>query len=269
MPDKLLIFTDLHIESDGRSIIGLDPLARFEEGLTHALAHHEDAQALVLLGDLTHHGKRDQYARLQQALSSNRLPLYATLGNHDSAKNFVQAFPDQVDADGFAQHAFDLGPLRVLILDTHDHQGAVQQHAGWLCERRLRWLDIQLALAGQRPLLVACHHPPFATGFDGMDAINLINGDALLMRLRDYPGPLHLLCGHIHRTISGHAGGVAFTTLKSPCHQMPMILGPGSSALSVDEPGAYGIALATNAGLVIHTEDFAIAGATQEDPLSG
>lgn len=265
---KLLIFTDLHIESAGKSIVGLDPSSRFEAGLAHALARHEDATALMLLGDLTHHGKADQYHRLKEALGANRLPLYATLGNHDVPKNFAASFPEQMSGEGFAHHSFDLGGLTVLLLDTFDHGGNVRKHAGWLCARRLRWLDLQLAAAGNRPLLVACHHPPFLTGFEGMDAIRLINSAALMDRLRAYPGPTHLLCGHVHRTISGQADGVGFTTLKSPCHQMPLVLGKGSSGLSVDEPGAYGVVLASDAGVIVHSEDFALAAPIEQDSHS-
>ena len=39
-------------------------------------------------------------------------------------------------------------------------------------------------------------------------------------------------------------------------------LGVQVAALSVDEPGAYGIILLRDAGVLVHTEDFEIAAAT-------
>lgn len=252
---KLLVFTDIHMTEARTQIIGLDPYARFDAALRQALAHHPDAAAVVLLGDLTHHGRGAQYARLKAVLAQCPLPVHATIGNHDAPRVFAAAFPGQMDAGGFAQHEIDTGPARLLLLDTADRDGRAPHHGGWLCQRRLDWLDARLAEHRTKPLLVACHHPPFDTGFDGMDAIKLANGAALLDRLRAFPGPVHLMCGHIHRTISGVADGIGFTVLKSPCHQMPMILGPGSSGLSVDEPGGYGIALMRQDTVLIHCED--------------
>ena len=46
-----------------------------------------------------------------------------------------------------------------------------------------------------------------------------------------------------------------FSILKSTCHQMPMQLGNPSSAVSVDEPGAYGILLTTKDQIILHSED--------------
>lgn len=255
MNDKLLILSDLHVTEPGETIIGLDPAARLSAALDHALARHGDARAVLLLGDLTHHGRTAQYVHLQSLLASCPLPVFATLGNHDSVAGFTRVFPGQLDAEGFAQHAFDIGPVRVLVLDTLDRDGRAPRHGGWLCERRLHWLERHLASAEGRPVLLACHHPPFATGFEGMDAINLANGNALLERLRAARGPVQLVCGHVHRAISGSVGGIGWTVLKSPCHQMPLLLGPGATTLSVDEPGGYAVALGLAEGAVLHMAD--------------
>ncbi|WP_224815340.1 metallophosphoesterase [Hasllibacter sp. MH4015] len=260
--DKALIFTDLHIVSEGETIIGLDPLARFSEGLAHALDRHPDAQHLILLGDLTHTGAQAEYDRLIPVLADCPVPITVTMGNHDTRAILGAAFPGALNADGFAQTALDLGPLRLLVLDTHDDDGqAPLEHDGWLCKTRLAWLDAELARAARdgRDVVVFTHHPPCPVGFWAMDAIGLANADALLDRLHAAPHVKHLICGHIHRTIHASAGGLPVTILKSPCHQNPMILGQGTFADSVDEPGAYGILLALDDTIVVHTEDFALS----------
>ncbi len=73
----------------------------------------------------------------------------------------------------------------------------------------------------------------------------------------------HLVCGHVHRTISGSAAGVPFTILKSTCHQMPMVLGDGSSSLSIDEPGAYSIVLLGEDSVVACRENYELADAAE------
>ncbi len=260
--DKALIFTDLHIMPPGETIIGLDPLARFAEGLAHAIAHHPDAQHLLILGDLSHKGDAASYAGLAEVLATCPIPITVTTGNHDIRSTLYSAFPGTANPDGFAQTALDLGPIRLLILDTLDDDGnAPLEHDGWLCETRLAWLDAELARAATdgKAVVVFCHHPPCPVGFWAMDAIGLANADALLTRLHAAPHVKHLVCGHIHRTIHASAGGLPVSILKSPCHQIPMILGQGTFADSVDEPGAYGILLALRDTIVVHTEDFALA----------
>lgn len=257
--DKALIFTDLHIVAEGQTIIGLDPLSRFRDGLAHAIARHPDAQHLILLGDLTHNGLPEEYARLTAALADCPIPVTVTMGNHDTRAGLQAAFPQN---GPFAQSALDLGALRLLILDTHDYDNnAPLEHDGWLCETRLAWLEAELARAAAdgKDVVVFAHHPPCPTGFWAMDAIGLANADALLSRLHASPHVRHLICGHIHRTIHASAGGLPVSILKSPCHQIPMILGQGTFADSVDEPGAYGILLSLSDTVVLHSEDFALS----------
>lgn len=268
--DKALIFTDLHITPPGETIIGLDPLARFSDALSHGLHRHPDAQHIILLGDLANNGDPAEYARLAPALANCPIPVTVTMGNHDLRQHLTSAFPNGLNADGFAQHALDLGPLRLLILDTHDYENrAPLEQDGWLCPTRLAWLDAELARAATdgKDVVVFTHHPPCPVGFWAMDAIGLANSDDLLNRLHGAPHVKHLICGHIHRTIHASAsnpagGSLPVTILKSPCHQIPMILGQGTFADSVDEPGAYGILLALKDTVVVHTEDYALSDGT-------
>jgi len=43
--------------------------------------------------------------------------------------------------------------------------------------------------------------------------------------------------------------------IKSPCHQMPMVLGSGPSCLSVAEPGGYGVLLLDEETPLLHHVD--------------
>lgn len=267
---KFLAFTDLHITSAGEKIIGLDPLERFTQGLTHALELHGDADALLLLGDLTHDGTSDQFARLKAALGPVSLPVIHLLGNHDNRTQFRATFPQaRVTPSGFVQTWQRYEHVTVITLDTLD-EAADPPHSGRLCADRLNWLDSTLSEAGDTPVLLALHHPPGPTGFTGMDRIALQEPGALIQRLKAHPSPVQIIAGHIHRTISGHVAGLPISIFKSTCHQMPMMLGKSGSAHSIDEPGAYGIVLAGPDGIAVHSEDFAIAQTARlrRDPAS-
>ena len=268
---KLLVMTDIHLTAGGQKIIGLDPLARAKAVLDHALARHGDAEALILMGDLAHHGHPEAYAALRDMLRATPMPVIPMLGNHDRRDAFRGVFTDAPESPGeFVQNAFDLDGWRVLTLDTLDGPPyPAGHHAGRLCDQRLAWLDRQIETAGAARLLVCAHHPPFAVGLPGMDAIPLADGAVLLDRLRA-TGRAHLLCGHVHRTISGSSGGVPWSMLKSPCHQAPLDLEDRDSSLSIDEVGAYGVVLLGRGGVIVHSEDVTDRDTpVMRDPASG
>lgn len=257
---KLLILTDLHITQPGTMIIGLDPVARLRSVLSTALRDHPDAAHVIFLGDLTHHGLPSEYNRLrdlvENLITPQGPPLLATIGNHDKRAVAHAHLPWLAqDCQGFAQTSLCIGGTRILMLDTVDETGAVRRHAGHLCDTRLDWLRAELAAAPEDRVLIMLHHPPMRTGFAGMDAIGLLNGDALLGVLTQDGRPAHLICGHVHRTISGSVGNIGYSVLKSPCHQMPLSLNDSSTGLSVDEPGAYGLILLTPHGPIVHSQD--------------
>ncbi len=269
---KFLVFSDLHFQEPGKTIIGLDPRARFEAALAHAMAHHPDAERIVILGDLTHHGHRVQYETLRDALIETDLPITYLLGNHDKRDAFLDVFPEaDVTPSGHVQSAQKIGAAHLITLDTLDGPPYPDgHHSGLLCKDRLDWFERAIADAGDAQIIVAMHHPAFLTGFSGMDDIRLKDDDRFWRIIESARGPVQMLCGHVHRTISGHARGIPFTVFKSTCHQMPMMLGIDGSGHSVDEPGAYGIIVVLPDQIIVHTEDFALADAatSETDPVS-
>lgn len=255
---KIIVFTDVHLVSEGETIIGLDPFARFTNGLNHALEHHPDAMRIILCGDLTHHAAPSEYLRLRQALEECPIPVSLMLGNHDRRASFLAVFPEAARMKtGHIQQYIDIGGHRLICLDTLNEE-AEDTHSGYLCPVRLDWLDDVLAEGSERPTIVFTHHPPIDTGFKGMDRIGLKNRADLIACLTAHGNVVQIVSGHIHRTIQGAAGGIPVAILKSPCHQMPMALGYQDPSLSIDEPGAYGLLLLTNEGVIMHTEDFTL-----------
>jgi 3',5'-cyclic AMP phosphodiesterase CpdA len=257
--NKLLAFTDLHFRAS--TIIGLDPVARFKEGLEHALAHQGDADGIVFMGDLSHGGTVSEYQILKETLGELPIPATFMLGNHDRREAFLEVFPEAIlDHSGFVQSAFDMGEWRIITLDSLDGPPYPKgHHSGLLCSDRLTWLTHQLADAANKPVAVFMHHPLGNVGFPGMDGIKMTNGSDVLALLKAHPKPVHVFAGHVHRTISGSWNGVPYTMYKSPCHQQPFDFEMTNSALAVDEPGAYGLIMFDGPNLIAHSEDFAIA----------
>lgn len=264
--DKVLVITDLHIRPPGESIIGLDPSARLDAVLDHALAAHADASALIVMGDLTHDGLPVEYDRLRACLDRVPMPILPMLGNHDRRDVFLAAFPDAPRTpEGHVQAVMDLPHHRIITLDTLDGPPYPDDHhSGLLCVARMAWLANALEGAQGRMPLVFLHHPPFPMGMPGVDAIALADPEEFLDLLAQYPGS-HLFCGHVHRTASGSLRGLPWTLFKSPCHQSPLDLWSEDGSPPVDEPGAYGVLLLRPGGVIAHSQDVGLHGAVGAD----
>ena len=253
---KLIVFSDLHLTAPGETIIGIDPWERFEAALVHARAGHPDADRYVLLGDLVNDGPPDTYLRLAQRLSALSVPVSLVPGNHDDRAALDAALPEVPrSAGGFAQSVVDTPGHRLIFLDTLAPEIS-PFHGGALCAQRLEWLSRALDGAEGRHVVVFMHHPPFDVGFPGMDRIALTNAGDFWSLARGRVA--HLVVGHVHRTISGSCNGSGFTVLKSLAHQSPMDMQTMATDLSIPEPGAYGVVLLTETGVVVHSDDFTL-----------
>jgi Icc protein len=127
--------------------------------------------------------------------------LYVLPGNHDDRRALRRNFGVPGEADEPVRYSVDLGPLRLVVLDT-TQPGEV---AGELDANQLNWLDAELSTAPDQLTLVAMHHPPILTGIPGWDEIGLSTLDrrALADVIGRHRQVRRLVCGHVHRTIAG------------------------------------------------------------------
>lgn len=261
---KIAVFTDLHYEAGPHSQV-VDPDASLKRGLAHVQSHVFGLDLVVFCGDLTHEGKADAYAQLKRRLRDLKVPYVLMIGNHDRRDAFQSAFPGAPkDEAGFVQHFVDTPSYRLVFLDTLNGPPYEypKYHIGHLCVERLNWLRQVLRDAGEKPCIVFMHHPPHNTGFASMDYIKLVNGAEFYDVIEETGNVQHIVCGHIHRTISGSHRGVAFSIFKSTVGQMPMIFNMVNAQLETDEPPAYGILELNAEGVCVHTEDYGLTDLT-------
>ena len=138
-----------------------------------------DPDAMLLTGDILYLGGDDRYRRLVAGLSSLPFPVIVAPGNHEREdwSSFIRYFPDMV-------HAIDLGPFRVLSLDSGRERDQ-------LTVTQLDWFEEELAKAGNRPLLVQIHHPVFGWP-------SLLRGRSRLLNLLRRDGIAAVVSGHTH-----------------------------------------------------------------------
>ncbi|HEY3597343.1 MAG TPA: phosphodiesterase, partial [Paraburkholderia sp.] len=191
--------SDLHIKQPGAlAYRRVDTAAYFARcvGALNALQPRPDA--VIVTGDLVDQGDPEQYAHLKSLLAPLSIPYYLLVGNHDDRAALRATFPERqelFDGGEFVQYAVDIGPLRVLALDSLVPGAS----GGQLCDVRLAWLAAQLDAAQDRPVIVALHHPPFVSGIGHMDRVRLepLAARRLEALIARYPNVERVICGHI------------------------------------------------------------------------
>ncbi|KVR36241.1 metallophosphatase [Burkholderia ubonensis] len=246
--------SDLHIKRPGQlAYQRVDTAAALARCIARLNALEPRPDAVLVTGDLVDFGRDDEYAQLRDLLAPLEIPYYLMVGNHDDRAALRRAFADRPEwQDGeFVQYAFDVGAVRVLALDSQ----VPGTSAGDLCDARLAWLAAQLDAARDRPVIVALHHPPFASGIGHMDALRLAPAAAAKLDtlLRGYPNVERVLCGHVHRTMFARFGGTIASAVPAPAHQVAFDLRDNAPSAFRLEPPAFAVHRHTpDAGVITH-----------------
>lgn len=235
---RIAQITDLHVVAKDRLCYRKVPTnAQLAQAVAHINSLEPATDLVLASGDLTDHGREDEYVVLREILSSLRCPVYVIPGNHDNRENLMRAFADRdymPQGSRFVNYVVDDYPIRLVGLDTT----VARHHHGEMCEERLRWLDETLAARPETPTLIFMHHPPFRTGIEWMDASGLHGGREMEKIVGRHRQVIRVACGHIHRPIHVVWGGTIASTSPSTCHQVALDLNGGDGFEFVMEPRA-------------------------------
>mgnify|MGYP001057633862 CR=1 FL=1 len=253
---KLIWITDPHLVEAGREWpAGVDPLLRLRLCLDEIRKHHADADRIVVSGDLIQIRNLAAYDILRRELDAMGTPYRLIAGNHDDRKALAAAFPNVPRHDGFIQYAEEMPGANLLFLDSVTRDG---KHHGELCASRLGWIDERIAAADHRPLLIFLHHPPCDIGVPALDRLKLLDAAPLAQLLRRRRAPTFLLCGHLHRNVSGIWAGHPFASLKSTHVQYDLDMVASKLVRSTEPPG-YGVIIVRGDDVVMNYRDVAVA----------
>src|SRR5262245_25772413 len=97
---KIIHLTDLHLRGPGGLVLGIDPAVRLAAVVASINNNHADVACCIVTGDIADAGEVEAYAIAKELLSSLRVPLYMTLGNHDRRHAFLEIFPDVAVSPG-------------------------------------------------------------------------------------------------------------------------------------------------------------------------
>jgi 3',5'-cyclic-AMP phosphodiesterase len=217
MPDMnadlhLLQLTDTHLTAreDG-ALRGVATRPALRAVLAHARAFHWNAEALLLTGDLVH-DDTGGYAAVRAEFGDLGKPVLCLPGNHDEAavlRRELSAPPFQVGG-----HA-DFGTWRVVMLDS----SVPGQADGRLSDVELLRLDVALATAGSRHVLVCLHHHPVPQGSRWLDSVALANAADFFAVTDRHACVRAIAWGHVHQAFEGRRHGVRLFGTPSTCAQ--------------------------------------------------
>jgi len=192
--------------------------------------------AVVILGDLAEHATDTEYLDACAQLRGIDAPIHVAMGNRDDRERVRQHFGFSRQGDAALNYSVDMGPFRVLVLDT----SVPGSDAGHLDQRSLRWLHNELLTDMTAPTLLAMHHPPLLTGSPAWDRIAL-DGESrssLASELADHQQIRAILGAHLHRPLLTQFVGRPVLVSPSTYAQFPLSLAARTLEPN-DEPPGY------------------------------
>jgi len=226
---RLLQLSDPHLFGRAdRALRGVVTRTSLQAVLRHARAHHWDAEALLLTGDLVNDDAAG-YATVRELLGNLGKPVWCLPGNHDDAAAMgreLGAAPFEIGGH------HDLGSWRIIMLDSC----VPGQALGRISAAELARLDAALAGAGERHVLVCLHHHPVRMASRWLDSVGLQNADEFFAITDRHPQLRAIVWGHVHQSYDSRRKGVRLLAVPSTCAQFL----PHSDQFAVDpSPPGY------------------------------
>jgi len=129
--------TDLHVVAKNRLCYPKVPTnAQLAQSIAHINSLDPRPDAVIASGDLTDHGRPEEYDLLREILSDLIPPVFVIPGNHDRRDVLLKAFASEdymppPDAP-FVNYAIDKYPVRLIGLDT----SVLEHHHGMRSDSR-------------------------------------------------------------------------------------------------------------------------------------
>jgi 3',5'-cyclic-AMP phosphodiesterase len=247
-PFLLIQLSDPHIGADwGHG----DPVAGLRDAVETVRRLPDRPDAVLISGDLAEHAADGEYETVRDLVARLDAPVHVLPGNHDDRDTLRRHFDVRGAAGMPVQYTADLGPLRLVVLDS-TRPG---EDPGELDAERLSWLDAELAAAPDQATVVALHHPPVATGNPAWDALCLPPADrrALGAVLRRHRQVRRVVTGHLHRTMVTELAGRAVVTVPSTYVQTRLKFSSGEIEL-VAEPRGFAVHALVDGELASHVQ---------------
>ncbi|MCS6835524.1 MAG: metallophosphoesterase [Anaerolineae bacterium] len=202
-------------------------------------------------GDVVNDLSPDEYDLVRQVFDPLDLPVYYLAGNHDDA-TVLQSVAMGTDAlRRYLYYDFEVQGVQIVCLDSNaresDDGQPIQPPTGYLPAQQMDWLRGIVQTEDERPLIVAVHHNPVASGIPWLDGdMRLVNGDALHEALLPARRRLRaVLFGHVHMPIEMVRDGILYSAAASTWCQFQGYpgVGEGLDSVAQDEQSPIGFSI--------------------------
>lgn len=220
---RLLQITDTHLmAAPGGRLLNVDTDASLAAVIALA-AQGEQADALLITGDIAGDGAAAAYERLDLALAPLNAPSFWLPGNHDEREDNAAVLCERF------QRQIRFPHWDVLMLNSQ-LPGAVE---GSLTEVELAALSTAVAEANAagKHLLIAVHHPFWPLGSAWLDSQRIAETEAFMAALAPLENAGLVISGHVHQASDETHEGRRFLTTPSTCIQFAC----GSDDFKIDE----------------------------------
>ncbi len=157
---------------------------------------------VVLNGDLSEDGTREQLGAVREIFRALPMPVLTTIGNHDYTAAETRE-PYQELFGRRLNYRFEYGDWQFLALDTTDGH---RVYRAWVPGETLGWLDAHLPFVSRdRPLVVLTHFPL------GRNWLRPLNARDVSARLKGF-NLQAAISGHWHGWTERRVNGVRFAT---------------------------------------------------------
>lgn len=184
--------SDTHLDGGERALARTRRVMRYLRGCR--------VDAILVSGDLTHHGEAHEYEQVKAELTAD-VPVLMLPGNHDR-RSAYRAVLLHGAGDTPINRLHDASGVRFALCDS----SIPGRNDGRLAPETLAWLRGVLATADV-PVIIALHHPPVPLHHPLLDDIRLGNAAELAAIVEEFPRVVAVLCGHGHAAAAGTFAG--------------------------------------------------------------
>lgn len=177
----------------------------FEKVVKQIAGHREKIEFCLVVGDLVHNGKPEEFAPIRDYLKKLPMPFHVVIGNHDyrtqeDRKPYEATFPDRIN------YRFDHGGWQFLGIDSSDGQKYKDVAAS---KTTLQWLDDTLPkLDKKKPTVLFTHFP-----LGPLVPSRLTNAEDVMARFKEF-NLQAVFDGHFHGFTERKIGTTILTTNK-------------------------------------------------------
>ncbi len=184
---------------------GIKPKKALRQVLAAIAALPNPVDAILVSGDLAEHGAPKEYALAAKLIGALGVPVHVLPGNKDDRATMREAFGLPGEPDAPLDYAADLGPLRLVVIDST----IPGEDRGDFTPAQLEWLEATLASAPEQPTMLAMHQPPLVTGMPDWDSVIMRPADreALAAAIERHPQVRAIVGGHLHRIAASSLSG--------------------------------------------------------------